>query len=273
VQEEPPDGARVRDHRDHVSATLTPGSHQQTASGAKANFNLVTVTLAVHPFKGMTLRVVREERDRRSGRRFVVVETPTAGDLRLPEEWTDRVPQTAPPVRAGHEARLSARGLLQIARASETILARRLESSASKSTLDGQAERARRTPAGGMVHPVDDDAAAASTARSRSATSPDCGEWNRPGCITSSPSRARHSARRWSRRWPGTTRVRPRASRLSAGSSSSCWLEQALLWPLTRPPQIDSNFGGHGTRMGARTTRNPLYPPIKPFVGRRAARQ
>jgi hypothetical protein len=119
------------------------------------------VTMPIHPFKGMSLRVVREERDSRSGRRFVVVESPTAGDLRLPEEWTDQRPLPAPPLLDGHEVRLSARGLIQLAKATDDILGQALESSSTVSTLDGQAGRARRNPAGGLVHPADDDAARA----------------------------------------------------------------------------------------------------------------
>lgn len=119
------------------------------------------MTLPIQPFKGMSLRVVREERESRSGRRFVVVESPIAGDLRLPEEWTDRRPLPAPPLLDGLEVRLSARGLVQLAKATDDILGQALESSSTVPTLDGQAERARSNPGGGLVHPADDHAAGA----------------------------------------------------------------------------------------------------------------
>ena len=48
------------------------------------------VTVPIHPFFNYELPVVRNEREQRSGRRYVVVEHPTNGLLRLPVEWTDR---------------------------------------------------------------------------------------------------------------------------------------------------------------------------------------
>lgn len=137
------------------------GHPLQTAPGAKANCGQVTVTMPVHPFNGMVLRVVREERDWKAGHRYVVVEHPGAGHLRLPEEWTDRSPQTPPAMLEGHQVRLSARGLIRLAAAIEVVLGKELDPSSGVSTLGKQAGRARGIPAGGMVRPVGDDAAEA----------------------------------------------------------------------------------------------------------------
>ena len=49
----------------------------------------MTVTLPVHPFHGMALAVMRLKRDHQ-GHRYVIVEHPHGGQLRLPLDWTDR---------------------------------------------------------------------------------------------------------------------------------------------------------------------------------------
>ncbi|MFE8600322.1 hypothetical protein [Archangium violaceum] len=49
----------------------------------------VTVTLPVHPLKGVKLPVVRFIRSQ-DGRRYVDVEHPPGQYMRLPLEWTDR---------------------------------------------------------------------------------------------------------------------------------------------------------------------------------------
>jgi len=117
--------------------------------------------MPIHPFRGAALQVVREERDRKTGRRYVVVEHPRTGHLRLPEEWTDRSPQGPPPVLAGQPVRLSARGLIRLADAIEVVVGKELDPTSGVSTLCKEAERARRIPAGEMVRPVGDDAAGA----------------------------------------------------------------------------------------------------------------
>lgn len=87
----------------------------------------MTVTLPVHPFRGMALVVVRYERDQR-GRRYVTAAHPAdGGNLRLPVEWTDRAaPRPAPPVN-GQEVRIRVDGLLMLAAAVDVARRRRLD--------------------------------------------------------------------------------------------------------------------------------------------------
>jgi hypothetical protein len=73
-------------------------------------------TLSVHPFYGMALAAVRNERDQQ-GRRYVMVEHPRGGHLRLPLGWTDRSAPTSPPTVNGQKVRVSLWGLRALAAA------------------------------------------------------------------------------------------------------------------------------------------------------------
>ena len=86
----------------------------------------MTVTLPVHPFHGMALAVMRMERDHQ-GRRYVIVEHPHGGQLRLPLDWTDRAAPAAPPQLNGRDVRLSIRGLRALAAAVGVARSRKLD--------------------------------------------------------------------------------------------------------------------------------------------------
>ncbi|MDP2703406.1 MAG: hypothetical protein Q8P98_15190, partial [Candidatus Rokubacteria bacterium] len=86
----------------------------------------MTVTLPVHPFHGMALAVMRLERDHQ-GRRYVIVEHPHGGQLRLPLDWTDRAAPAAPPQLNGRDVRLSLRGLRALAAAVGVARSRKLD--------------------------------------------------------------------------------------------------------------------------------------------------
>ena len=73
--------------------------------------------MPIHPLNGVELPVVHFERDHQHGRRYVVVEHPRGGTLRLPIEWTDRGPPWVPPQVDGRPVRLAASGLLRLANA------------------------------------------------------------------------------------------------------------------------------------------------------------
>jgi len=104
--------------------------------------------MAVHPFKGLQLPLVRLERDWYSGRRFAVVEhpKPELGHLRLPVEWTDRATGLIP-VRVGdRDAKLGVAGLQKLARgcsAARTAAHQALDGSAtSEQTSSPRPEQA-----------------------------------------------------------------------------------------------------------------------------------
>ena len=84
----------------------------------------VTVTLPVHPLKGVKLPVVRFIRSQ-DGRRYVDVEHPPGQYMRLPLEWTDRSPPLVPPSVGGREVRLSVPALLKLAQAVQAALEQR----------------------------------------------------------------------------------------------------------------------------------------------------
>ena len=121
----------------------------------------MTVTLPVHPFYGMTLAVVRHERDQR-GRRYVTAEHPVAGHLRLPYEWTDRsAPRPAPTVN-GQPVRIGVEGLLALARVVDVALRKKLDAAEPPPAPSFQAEQTHRPfdiCASGVVSAVGDDPA------------------------------------------------------------------------------------------------------------------
>ena len=101
----------------------------------------MTVTLPIHPFAGMTLALVRVERDHQ-GHRYVIVEHPHGGQLRLPLDWTDRAAPAAPPQLNGRDVRLSLRGLRALAAAVGVARSRKLDLSAVGPAPSSQAEEA-----------------------------------------------------------------------------------------------------------------------------------
>ena len=101
----------------------------------------MTVTLPVHPFHGMALPVIRLERDQQ-GHRYVIVEHPHGGQLRLPLDWTDRAAPAAPPQVNGRDVRLSIRGLRALAAAVGVARSRKLDVSEVAPAPSSQAEEA-----------------------------------------------------------------------------------------------------------------------------------
>ena len=100
------------------------GRHQDTVKGPLPLSERVTITLPVHPLKGVALPVARFIRSQ-DGRRYVDVEHPPGRYMRLPIEWTDRGPPLVPPSVNGQEARLSVPALLKLAQFVQAALERR----------------------------------------------------------------------------------------------------------------------------------------------------
>lgn len=130
----------------------------QTAPREKPPRERVTVTMPVHPLSGIPLAIVRMERDQH-GRRYVTVEDPRGGNLRLPVEWTDRSAPTLPPKVEGQEVRVSIGGLRALASAVAVALARKLDPTAPVPAPWSQAEQTTtpsKRSAGRMVGAVGD---------------------------------------------------------------------------------------------------------------------
>jgi hypothetical protein len=100
------------------------GRHRHTATGPPPLIERVTVTLPIHPLKGVALPVARFIRSQ-DGRRYVDVEHPPGQYMRLPLEWTDRSPPLVPPSVGGREVRLSVPALLELAQAVQAALEQR----------------------------------------------------------------------------------------------------------------------------------------------------
>ena len=96
---------------------------RHTATGPPPLIERVTVTLPVHPLKGVKLPVTRFIRSQ-DGRRYVDVEHPPGQYMRLPVEWTDRSPPLVPPSVEGRAVRLSVPALLELAGAVQVALGR-----------------------------------------------------------------------------------------------------------------------------------------------------
>ena len=52
----------------------------------------VTVTMPIHPLKGLALTLIGTRREHRSRRQTLIAEAPLGGHIVLPVEWTDRGP-------------------------------------------------------------------------------------------------------------------------------------------------------------------------------------
>jgi hypothetical protein len=112
-----------------IAPLLLPSRrHQHTATGPPLLIEHVTVTLPIHPLKGVALPVARFIRSQ-DGRRYVDVEHPPGQYMRLPLEWTDRSPPLVPPSVGGREVRLSIPALLKLAQAVQAALEQRRGSS------------------------------------------------------------------------------------------------------------------------------------------------
>jgi hypothetical protein len=128
------------EHRGRIGALLKvkwrvphrkpSGRHQDTATGPPPLSERVTITLPVHPLKGVELPVARFLRSQ-DGRRYVDVEHPAGQYMRLPLEWTDRAPPLVPPSVEGRAARLCVPALLELASAVQVALSGHQSSSAA----------------------------------------------------------------------------------------------------------------------------------------------
>lgn len=112
------------------------GWHRHTATGPPPLVERVTVTLPIHPLKGVALPVARFIRSQ-DGRRYVDVEHPPGRYMRLPLAWTDRASPLVPPSVGGRAARLSVPALLELASAVQVALGRLRGSSAMPPAVAG----------------------------------------------------------------------------------------------------------------------------------------
>lgn len=81
----------------------------------------MTITLAVHPLRGVALPVVRDAIRFHDGRRMVEAMHPSGWTIRLPIEWTDRWVGAAPLAAVEAGAKLSLDGLVRLARVLEPL--------------------------------------------------------------------------------------------------------------------------------------------------------
>ena len=79
----------------------------------------VTITLPIHPLRGRSFPLVQ-----RYGHDQVLVESAPGVHLRLPASWTDLRPRLEPPTIDGHEVRLDARAMQDLAHLVRDRLAR-----------------------------------------------------------------------------------------------------------------------------------------------------
>lgn len=93
------------------------------------------MTMPTHPFFGVRLTVARIERDQ-GGRRFILVQHPRDGFLRLPIGWTDRAAATIPPRVDGRDLQVDVLGLLKLTHACAAWSPDGLDICISKRTLD-----------------------------------------------------------------------------------------------------------------------------------------
>lgn len=100
--------------------TEAAGSPSQTTSPGRTGCDqLVRVTYPIHPLRGQQLQVVVHVRTH-DGQRFVDVQHPLGGAIRLPVDWTDLGASLMPPVIEGREVKLAIEVLLELAAAVAT---------------------------------------------------------------------------------------------------------------------------------------------------------
>lgn len=87
---------------------------------------MIVVTAPVHPFYQQELIVIRYERDQ-SGARFVYVQHPRAGVLRLPIDWTNRGTKLNPPSVKGRDLLIDVKNLQKLAAACAVALAKDID--------------------------------------------------------------------------------------------------------------------------------------------------
>jgi len=121
------------------------GEPPQDATRSISKSNEVTITMPVHPLRGETLALVRVERDRNSGCRYVLAETPEGRRLRIPESWTDRCVFVGPHQIDGREAKLVLSGLLCLADAvADMGKCRNIDIRSEKAKIRGDTEQKAR---------------------------------------------------------------------------------------------------------------------------------
>ena len=116
----------------------------------------MTVTLPIHPLKGVALPVARFIRSQ-DGRRYVDVEHPPGRYMRLPLEWTDRSPPLVPPSIGGREVRLSVPALLKLAQVVQAALERIRGPPATPAAARTTLRRARGTSLSGKRRAESDE--------------------------------------------------------------------------------------------------------------------
>lgn len=125
----------------------------------------VTVTMPIHPLRGLKLKLLGLRRDHLTRRQTLIAEAADGSQLVLPVEWTDRGAPWAVPTLRGKPVRLCAHGLLLVGRAVATALCRKLDPPPQACSAWPQAEHAEqrdvscRDRAGRLGMPDTSDAA------------------------------------------------------------------------------------------------------------------
>jgi Family of unknown function (DUF5372) len=113
----------------------------------------VTVTMPIHPLKGLELKLVGMRREPLSRRQTVIAEAHDGGRIELPVDWTDRGAPWVTPRLGGEDVRLCARGLLALARAVDAAVGcKKFDVAAAASSAWSQTEHASKTVAVSSCH-------------------------------------------------------------------------------------------------------------------------
>jgi len=94
----------------------------------------VVITMPTHPFFGQTLVIARLERSSHN-KRYILVEHPKGGFLRLPIEWTDRSSSKVPPKFKNRILKAGIRELLKLSHACDAALKEDLDFASLRTKL------------------------------------------------------------------------------------------------------------------------------------------
>lgn len=92
--------------------------------------------MAIHPLAGKRVAIVNTSKDRH-GHRFVFVQGPFSGTLRIPIEWTDLVVVPRPLSQDGMELKLDLRALINLSKSCQIAIKSWVDNSHSNWTMDG----------------------------------------------------------------------------------------------------------------------------------------
>lgn len=100
--------------------------------------------MPIHPLRGHRLELIRLRREHDSPRQMVIARVVGASNIEVPIHWTDRGAPWVTPIVRGKEVKLSARGLLALARAVAAALEQELDLASWPSPTSSQADTAER---------------------------------------------------------------------------------------------------------------------------------